>query len=401
VAEDHPIAVLVADIVDFKGVNERLGPKVADQVLRRVGATIRASLPADADVARIGPDVFAVAAFGIDAATVAHAAALIDRRLAEGDPTDLMGDSPVSVRIGAVVVTRLDSSPSDLIQRAEGASRSDEASATGQMATGTGRRAPVVLSSDGTEDSKNWSAALQAALETRQFVALAQPLMALGASKALRRFELLVRLAMPGGQLLALPRFDQLAQRMGYGPVVDRWMIDRALELLAASTDLELEVNVAASSLSDPGFLAGLAECIQKSDGVSGRLLLALTEQSVLDDVTQAMRFSDEARALGLRIALDEYVAAQGGGAYLESLGISRVKLSGRLIRAATNGTSERQMIAELAKTAHEHWVEVAAPFVSDPHMIDQLRTLGVDFAQGHLIGSPVRAAEIVEADTA
>ena len=60
VSDDHPIAVLVADIVDFKGVNERFGPKVADQMLRRVGATIRASLPADADVDAIGPDVFAV-----------------------------------------------------------------------------------------------------------------------------------------------------------------------------------------------------------------------------------------------------------------------------------------------------------------------------------------------------
>ncbi len=132
---------------------------------------------------------------------------------------------------------------------------------------------------------------------------------------------------------------------------------------------------------------------------MSGRLLLALTEQSVLDDVTQALRFSDEARALGVRIALDEYAAAQGGGSYLESLGISRVKLSGRLIRAAVNGTSERQMVAELAKTAHECWVEVAAPFVSDPHMIDELRSLGVDFAQGHLIGQPVPIAEVLVTD--
>ncbi len=396
VSEDHPIAVLVADIVDFKGVNERLGPKVADQVLRRVGATIRASLPADADVARIGPDVFAVAAFGIDAAAVANAAALIDRRLAEGDTSDLMGDSPVSVRIGAVVVSRLDSSPSDLLQRAEGASRSDE----GRAESGaTGRRAPVVLSSDGTEESRIWSEALEEALQARHFVALAQPLMSLGAAKPLRRFELLVRLEMPGGQLLALPRFDQLAQRMGFGPVVDHWMIDRALELLSASKDLELEVNIAPSSLSDPGFVADLAKQFERFDGVSSRLLLALTEQSVLDDVTQALRFSDEARALGVRIALDEYVAAQGGGSYLETLGISRVKLGGRLIRAAVNGTSERQMIAELAKTAHEHWVEVAAPFVSDPHMIDELRSLGVDFAQGHQIGSPIPIAEVLVTD--
>ena len=99
------------------------------------------------------------------------------------------------------------------------------------------------------------------------------------------------------------------------------------------------------------------------------------------------------------RVALDEYAAAQGGGSYLESLGISRVKLSGRLIRAAVNGTSERQMVAELAKTAHECWVEVAAPFVSDPHMIDELRSLGVDFAQGHLIGQPVPIAEVLVTD--
>ena len=77
----------------------------------------------------------------------------------------------------------------------------------------------------------------------------------------------------------------------------------------------------------------------------------------------------------------------------------SHVKLSGRLIRAAVNGTSERQMVAELAKTAHEYWVEVAAPFVSDPHMIEQLRSLGVDFAQGHLIGPPVPIAEVLVAD--
>jgi diguanylate cyclase (GGDEF)-like protein/PAS domain S-box-containing protein len=399
VSDDNPIAVLVADIVDFNGVNERLGPKVADQVLRRVGATIRASLPAEADVARIGPDVFAVAAFGIDAATVANAAALIDRRLAEGDPSDVMGDSPITVRIGAVVVTRLDSSPSDLLQRAEGASRSDQGKATGTLASGTGRRAPIVLSSDGTEESKNWSEALEEALEARRFLALAQPLMSLGASKPLRRFELLVRLEMPGGQLLALPRFDQLAQRMGYGPVVDHWMIDRALELLSASNDLELEVNIAPSSLGDPAFVADLSKQFEKFDGVPARLLLALTEQSVLDDVTQALRFSDEARALGIRIALDEYVAAQGGGSYLETLGVSRVKLSGRLIRAAVNGTSERQMIAELAKTAHENWVEVAAPFVSDQLMIDELRGLGVDFAQGHLVGSPIPIAEVLVND--
>ena len=130
--------------------------------------------------------------------------------------------------------------------------------------------------------------------------------------------------------------------------------------------------------------------------GCRQRLLLALTEQSVLDDVTQALRFGDEARALGMRIVLDEYMAAQDGGSYLESLGISRVKLSGRLIRAAVNGTSERQMIAELAKTAHESGVEVAAPFVSDPHMIDELRSLGVDFAQGYLIGSPVPVADLL-----
>jgi Amt family ammonium transporter len=138
---------------------------------------------------------------------------------------------------------------------------------------------------------------------------------------------------------------------------------------------------------------------IEELGGVSNRLLLALTERSVLDDVTQALRFSDEARALNLRIVLDEFMAAQDGGSYLESLGISRVKLSGRLIRAAVNGTSERQMIAELAKTAHENGVEVAAPFVTEPHMIDELRSLGVDFAQGYLIGSPVPVADLLVSD--
>jgi EAL domain-containing protein (putative c-di-GMP-specific phosphodiesterase class I) len=200
---------------------------------------------------------------------------------------------------------------------------------------------------------------------------------------------------MPDGQLLPLPRFERLARRMGYGPLVDHWMIDRALELLSVDHELELEVNIASSSLNDPAFFAELAGRLDKLGGVSKRLLLALTEQSVLDNLTQALRFSDEARALGVRIALDEYNAAQGPG-YLASLGVSRVKLSGRLIRAAVHGTSERQMIAELAKAAHEHGVEVAAPFVSDLHMPAELRGLGVDFAQGRLFGSPLPVADLL-----
>ena len=358
VSDEHPIAVLVADIVDFKGVNERLGPEVADQVLRRVGATIRASLPADADVARIGPDVFAVAALRHRRRRGRQRRGAHRSSPRRGRPERHDGRQP---DLRAHRCRRRDAprqqSLDDLLQRAEGASRSDEGSATGATsATGTGtpgagralvgrhRRSPRAGRRRSKRRSRPDTSSPSPSRSCRSAPA-----------KPLRRFELLVRLEMPGGQLLALPRFDQLAQRMGYGPVVDHWMIDRALELLAASNDLELEVNIAPSSLSDPGFVAELAKRIEKLDGVSERLLLALTEQSVLDDVTQALRFSDEARALGVRIVLDEYVAAQGGGSYLESLGISRVKLSGRLIRAAVNGTSERQMIAELAKTAHEH----------------------------------------------
>jgi PAS domain S-box-containing protein/diguanylate cyclase (GGDEF)-like protein len=399
VSTEQPMAVLVADIVDFKGVNDRLGPDGADQVLRRVAATIRASLPADADVARIGPDVFAVAALGIDAAAVANAAALIDRRLSESDPNNATVGGPIAMRIGAIVVTRLDSSPDDLLQQAEAASRSDEGRVTdetsGPPTTARGHRAPIVLSSDGTEESQSWSEAVERALEDRHFLALAEPLVALSACRPWRRFELLVRLVMPDGQLLTLPRFDRLAQRLGLGPAVDRWMVERALELLAHTADLELEVNIAPSSLSDPGFLGELAGHLESLGGTTERLLLAFTERSALDDMTRAMRFSDEARALGVRIALDEYIAAQGGGSYLESLGVSRVKLSGRLIRVSANGTSERQMIAELARTAHECGVEVAAPFVSDPHMLEELRDLGVDFAQGRLIGSPVPSSAL------
>jgi PAS domain S-box-containing protein/diguanylate cyclase (GGDEF)-like protein len=403
VSTEHPIAVLVADIVDFKGVNDRLGPEGADQVLRRVGATIRASVPADADVARIGPDVFAVAALGIDAAAVANAAALIDRRLSEVDPNNPTVGGPITMRIGAIVVTRLDSSPDDILQQAEAASRSVESQPTDETSdaptASKGRRTPIVLSSDGTDASQSWSEAVERALEDRNFLALAEPLVALSACRPLRRFELLVRLELPDSRLLTLPQFDRLAKRMGYGPVIDRWMIDHALELLAQDHDLEIEVNIAPSSLSDPGFLGELAGRLETLGGTSERLILAFTERNALDDLTQAMRFSDEARALGVRIALDEYIAAQGGGAYLESLGVSRVKLSGRLIRVAAKGTSERQMIAELARTAHEYGVEVAAPFVSDPHMLEELRDLGVDLAQGRLIGPPVPSSQLLVAD--
>ena len=142
VSEDNPIAVLVADIVDFKGVNERLGPKVADQVLRRVGATIRASLPADADVARIGPDVFAVAAFGIDAAAIANAAAssIVDWRRATrttrwATARSPCGSAPSSSRASTAALPTSSSAP----REHHGAPRGDRRARIGNRPPGAGR----------------------------------------------------------------------------------------------------------------------------------------------------------------------------------------------------------------------------------------------------------------------
>jgi EAL domain-containing protein (putative c-di-GMP-specific phosphodiesterase class I) len=237
-----------------------------------------------------------------------------------------------------------------------------------------------------------WAAALAIAIESGAYIAVGEPLRAMRAGLALlERFELFVRLVLPDHKWVSLPKFEPHALRLGRGADVDRWMVTFAVGMLRSNPNLELEVNVSKTTLQDPTFTDHLAHEVRASDVDAAHLLLAVTERDVADNVREALTFSEAVRAIGVGICLDEHGSVADGVRYLSLIGARRVKITGKYVRGAKQSGSDRAMVGVLARAARELGIEVAAPFVTDDSIYATLAALGVDLAQGRLIGHAAR----------
>ncbi len=145
------------------------------------------------------------------------------------------------------------------------------------------------------------------------------------------------------------------------------------------------------ATLQDPAFTDHLADAVRTSPVDASRLLLAVTERDVADNVREALTFSEAVAAIGVGICLDEHGSVADGVRYLSLIGAKRVKITGKYVRGAKQSGSDRAMVGVLARAARELGIEVAAPFVTDDSIYATLAALGVDLAQGRLIGHAAR----------
>lgn len=385
-----PYALFAVDIDDFRGVNDRLGPLAADRALYLVGACIRAALPVGVSVARVGADVFVALAPGMEAGD----ATLSVERLLGGLKASSIGlGLPVlGYKLGAVAVAGTDVDPAAAVQLVEQRAQDPAMTSEGGAAEITSGSSALVSSAAQLLEVSEWASALEAAIEAGAYIAVGEPLRAMHQGVAsLQRYELFVRLVMPGNKWVSLPKFEPHAQRLGRATDVDRWMVSFAVGMLQSNPTMELEVNVSRLTLADAAFTDHLADEIRASSIDPALLLLAVAERDVADDVRQALTFTEAVRAMGVGICLDEHGSVADGVRYLSLIGARRVKLTGRYVRGAKQSGSDRAMVGVLAGAAHELGIEVAAPFVTDDSVYAILRAAGVDLAQGRLIGHAAR----------
>ena len=386
-----PYTLLAVDIDDFRGMNDRLGSIAADRALFLVGACIRAALPVGVYVARVGADVFIVLLPGMDVREANVAA----EHLLGGLDASVSGRGlpALGYKLGAVVVRDRDVDPADAVrlveQRAHDPVTASEALVVGEITSSSLSVGSLPAASLAVSE---WGSAVESAIAARSYIAVGEPLRMMHRGLApLERYELFVRLVLPDHKWVSLPKFEPYAQHLGRGTDVDRWMVTFAVGMLKSNPNLELEVNVSAVTLGDATFVDHVADEIRSARVDPAHLLLAVTERDVADDVRQALTFSEAVCAIGVGICLDEHGSVADGVRYLSLIGAKRVKLTSQYVRGAKQSSSDRAMIGILARAARELGIEVAAPFVTDDGIFAILAAVGVDLAQGRLIGHAAR----------
>lgn len=204
--------------------------------------------------------------------------------------------------------------------------------------------------------------------------------------------EMLARLRLPDGNMLAAGAFLPLIGAGELGREIDRLALADALAALAADPRLRLSINVSPLTMGDAGWLDLLEAETRRS--VTGRLILEVTEDSAIEDVGRTRDFLIHARSRGCAVALDDFGAGATGFRHFRELRFDVVKLDGDFVRGVDTARDAQVLVECLATVARHFEMMMVAERVETEAEAQWLRGQGIDCFQGYLYGRPAELPE-------
>lgn len=370
-------AVLIIDVDHFKFVNDSLGHKQGDDLLREVAEAMRTRLREGDVLARFGGDEFAVLLHDADdghARTVAnHLLGAIRSRVTGVSVTASAG---VAVFGAGAVLTASDAvvAADIALYEAKQAGRDRVARYSGQAG-----------------QSLTWLQQIRSAILNERLVLHAQPVLALDGSDPGPMFELLVRMQDEAGALIAPSSFLPTAEQFGLIREIDRWVLKHGLEFAARGN--RVSINLSARSLADPDLADRIGGELARTGAQAGMVTFEFTETAAVSSVEDAHALTEALRALGCNVALDDFGTGFGTFVLLKHLPVTALKIDTEFVRSLSSSPSDQRIVRAIVGIAADAGMLTVAEGVEDAGALALLREYGVSFAQGYHIARPAPLA--------
>lgn len=387
-------ALCYIDLDMFKIVNDTCGHAAGDNLLRMLSQSLKKRLR-DADMlARLGGDEFGVLLEACPL-TVAERIANDLRLIVKDFRFSWQGKMfEASASIGLVAITPESVSSAELLS---------EADAACYAAKDNGRNCVQVYQPENIELTRRhgemqWVSRLNQALEENRFCLYQQTIIALSPSVANDLCcEILVRMLDEQGNVIEPGRFIPAAERYNLMPSIDRWVIRNALEQIGKtqgesgdSVSLIYTINLSGASFADESFLDFVHEQFDLYQVKHTSVCFEVTETAVVANLDKAVDFIDALRKTGCRFALDDFGTGLSSFVYLKALPVDYLKIAGPFVARMDKDRVDCAMVDTINRVAHVMGMKTIAEFVENDAILEKLRELGVDYAQGYGIARPV-----------
>ena len=386
------------DLDRFKIVNDSAGHAAGDAFLRMVGSLIQSACRDQDFTARLGGDEFALLLYDCSLARAEHMARdLIDSirkiRLSwEGKVYD------IGASIGLTAVAGKYPNPVDLMSQADVACYAAKADGRNQVVVYGGRNGAA----ERHHQEILVASGIRRAIEANRFELFAQEILTLNApASSIRNVELLLRMVDTSGRVLRPGSFIPAAERYDLMGNLDRWVIENALiehgEALALLGDVSISINLSANSLNDPLFWPFLKMTLQASRLPPEHVNFEITETALINNLDTARNFMSTVRAAGHALILDDFGTGLSSFNYLKQFPVDGLKIDGSFIRQLKDSPVDRAIVESINEIAHKLRIKTVAEFVEDTETLEIVRAIGIDQAQGYVIGRPIPLLAVID----
>ena len=239
----------------------------------------------------------------------------------------------------------------------------------------------------------SWAERIGEGLDQERFVLYAQPIVDLATAKTAAH-ELLIRMRVAGGRIIAPGQFLPTAEEVGLILQIDEWVAHRAAEF--AGRGHTVTMNLSGASLARPDMADVIESALAGQSADPANLVLEFTETSLLRDEAGARRFSERIVGLGVLIALDDFGTGYGGFTYLQRVRVHYLKIDGEFVRGIRSDSASRHVVRAAVSLAGAFGQQTVAEGVERRASVNLLSDLGVDYGQGYALGRPAPAESLL-----
>ncbi|NWG70822.1 MAG: GGDEF domain-containing protein [Parvularculaceae bacterium] len=375
---------LLAGIDDLGAINADFGFEIADEVIVEIARRLNSVIGPDDFVGRVAGTKFGILIASGGPETMRDTCIKLMNVVRESVVESRKGAVAASISIGAVNLPADAPNSQGAMAKAEAAL--DQAKRLGRSSWSAFTEKTDVVSM--RRRNTHMSDVILTALNERRVRLAYQPIVAdLGESPL--KFECLIRMRAEDGREVPAPEFIPVAERLGLVHLLDRRVLELAINTLATCPHIHLNVNISMETVKDAVWAEGYLAHLRANASLAKRLAVELTETQVIDAIDASIEFVSEVKALGASFAIDDFGAGYTSFRNLKALDIDTLKIDGSFVTGVSSSRENQLFVRTLLDLARNFSMKTVAEWVDNEADAMLLKGLGVDYLQGYLIGKP------------
>jgi len=404
-------ALCYLDLDQFKVINDTCGHVAGDELLRQLSEVLRTKVRRRDTLARLGGDEFGVL---MEHCVLRQAQRVANtlRKTVEGFRFSWENKTfSVGVSIGLVPVTSESESVAGTLSAADTAC---------YVAKDQGRNRIHVYHPEDMELARRhgemqWVARINQALEEDRFCLSMQPIRPLSEVDANSApwvagedgpdyFELLLRMRDSSGRLVPPGAFLPAAERYSLSVRLDRWVVEKIFSWLDAHPEqlnrlTMCSINLSGHSIADEEFLQFVISSLDGTNVPAEKLCFEITETAAITNLVSATRFITALKGWGCHFALDDFGSGLSSFAYLKQLAVDFLKIDGVFVKDVADDPINLAMVKSINDIGKVMGKRTIAEFVENERILEKVREVGVDYAQGYRVGRPKPLDRLLDVD--
>jgi len=392
--DSKQLAVFFLDLDRFKNVNDSLGHSAGDELLVKVAKHLSKSIRTTDLVVRMSGDEFVVLITDIDKPDLINLIA--DKVLKAVDTTSIVAGQSVksTASMGIAMYPADAETPEDLLKYADSAM---------YYAKNDGRANFRFYSADMTEkalENIKLEHDLREAISKGEIVVYYQP--KFDSDKNIIGAEALIRWKHSQLGMISPAKFIPIAEQSMLIVEIGRWVLEQTCELIKSFTNLGIEpvpisVNISGVEFDRPDIVPNVAEILKRTRVNPDFIELELTENVAIGNREACIERMHQLKALGLRLAMDDFGTGFSSLSYLQDLPLDVLKIDQHFIRELETGINSQAIVRAILALADGLHMQVIAEGVETESQLTFLQDHQCKFFQGFLFSRPIPAAELVK----